>query len=54
MSTACLVCGIAAVVAALLTAVGMIGIGARGGSAEADPLDAVTSDRGAAPQPAAP
>ncbi|MGA5795701.1 MFS transporter [Streptomyces cellulosae] len=53
-STAYLVCGIAAAVAALLTAFGMIGIRARGGSAEADSLDAVTSDRGAAPQPAAP
>ncbi|MEZ0156624.1 MFS transporter [Streptomyces althioticus] len=52
-STAYLVCGIAAAVAALLTAVGMIGIRARGGSAEAGSLDAVPSGRAAAPQPAA-
>ncbi|WP_210637458.1 MFS transporter [Streptomyces sp. GESEQ-13] len=52
-STAYLVCGIAAALAALLTAFGMIGIRARGGSAEADSLDAVTSDRADAPQPAA-
>ncbi|MFH9176571.1 hypothetical protein [Streptomyces albogriseolus] len=52
-STACLVCGIAAAVAALLTAFGMIGIRARGGSAEADSLDAVTSGRAAGRQPAA-
>ncbi|MFE7985193.1 MFS transporter [Streptomyces cellulosae] len=52
-STAYLVCGIAAALAALFTAFGMIGIRARGGSAEADSLDAVTSDRADAPQPAA-
>ncbi|MFE7964702.1 MFS transporter [Streptomyces cellulosae] len=52
-STAYLVCGIAAALAALLTAFGMIGIRARGGSAEADSLDAVASDRADAPQPAA-
>ncbi|MFF5343670.1 MFS transporter [Streptomyces althioticus] len=52
-STAYLVCGIAAALAALLTAFGMIGIRARGGSAEADSLDAVPSGRSSAPQPAA-
>ncbi|MFE1260918.1 MFS transporter [Streptomyces albogriseolus] len=52
-STAYLVCGIAAAVAALLTAFGMIGIRARGGSAEADSLDAVTSGRASGRQPAA-
>ncbi|MGC4914026.1 MFS transporter [Streptomyces albogriseolus] len=52
-STAYLVCGIAAAAAALLTAFGMIGIRARGGSAEADSLDAVTSGRASDRQPAA-
>ncbi len=50
-SAAYLVCGIAAAVAALLTAVGMFGFRARGGSAEADSLDVVPSARASAPQP---
>ncbi|MET8893850.1 hypothetical protein [Streptomyces albogriseolus] len=47
VSTACLVCGIAAAVAALLTAFGVIGVRARGDLAEAGSLDAVTSGRAA-------